>query len=215
MTDAAPKPPVKEDAFRKFFGGQVRPAAEKLVNFVNTRNTREKVMIIALTGMLLLFLDYWLLIRPVVNVFNDTLPKLAALESKAQQFRTDKNNAPLIEKEWLGVKSQLDTREAAFISPNQLPALLENLSKLAQDSGVKILSLKPIEIFEKSASKRYGRVPIKISAIAGSYELGAFLARLESGPTFFRVTDIRVTEHQFETKRHNIDLSLETYRRIS
>ncbi len=198
------------------FRQKIDSGIEKAVNFFNGRNTREKVMIIILGAALVIFFDYWVLIHPVVNVFRNTLPDLAALESELKSYRDDQNNKGRIEKEWLGSKKETSEKERSFVAPDELPSLLENLSKVALESGVKILSLKTGESEESGNTHRYARVPIHISAVAGTHELGAFLSRLESGQTFFKVLDLKIkAQGPSEPKRHIVDAVLQVYRRSS
>ena len=198
---------------KSVFRQRAEEAWEKGANFFNSRNTREKVMLLVLAACTVIFLDYWILIHPVVQVFRDTLPNLAALESDARSYRSDQANREKIEADWTRAKDQAAETEKSFVAPDGLPALLENLSKLAQGSGVKILSLKTGEAEEVGQSRRYTRVPIFLSAVAGTHNLGDFLAHLESGKTFFRVTDLKIKAQPPDGKRHGIEMTLEVYRR--
>lgn len=193
---------------------KLEEAWEKAANFFNGRNPREKVMIIVLAACTVVFLDYWVLIHPVVQVFQDTLPNVAALEADAKAYRDDQADRTKIEP--ISVKAKEETAEAemSFVAPDGLPALLENLSKLAQGSGVKILTLNTGEAEEAGQTRRYTRVPIRISAIAGTHALGEFLSRLESGQTFFRVVDLKIKAQPPETKRHWVEMTLQVYRRV-
>ncbi len=190
-------------------------AWEKGANFFNGRNPREKMMIIAFAACLIVFLDYWVLIHPVVQVFRDTLPNLAVLEADAESYRTDQKNREPIERACAEAQNRIMETENGFVAPDGLPALLENLSKQAQESGVKILSLRTGEAEEAGQTRRYSSVPIRISAVAGTHNLGKFLARLESGRTFFKVLDLKVAAQSSDPKRHLIDTTLQVYRRAS
>jgi len=108
----------------------------------------------------------------------------------------------------------LTEKEKMFVAPGEIPSLFENLSKLAQNSGLKIISLKPANSPEGD-SGNYQRIPIRISALAGTHELGKFLAELEGGGTFFRVTDLKIVANTSDIRRHSIDLSLEACRKGS
>ena len=184
---------------------------DKVASFLNSRNTREKMMFIGLFGAGVLAMDYIVFIQPVAKMFVATIPELSAVKQDLHSMQDDFKNREQIEKSWAKAKESLTDKEKMFIAPNEIPALLENLSKLAQDSGVKILTLKP----ETSApdGSNYQKVPIKISGLAGAHEFGRFLARLEGGVTFFRVTDVKIQNTQSDIHRHSIDLSIEAYRK--
>lgn len=200
----------KKNALRERF----ETVWERGVGFFNGRNSREKVMLIALVVCTVVFLDYWTLIHPVVQVFNNTLPQLSLLDGDVRSYRADQENKETIQSAWAEAKGKISEHERRFVAPDELPALLENLSKLALESKVKILSLKTGEPEEAGTSQRYTRVPVSISAIAGSHELGNFLSSLESAMTYFKVHDVKITVQQSEPKRHQVDLVLQVYRRV-
>lgn len=205
------KKPDKKNVLRE----RLETLWEKGVGFFNGRNTREKVLFIALAVCAAVFLDYWTLIHPIVRVFNVTLPQLSLLEGDSRSYRTDQDNKEKIRSSWVSAKEKISELERRFVAPDELPALLENLSKLALESKVKILSLKTGDPEEAGTSQRYTSVPVKISAVAGTHELGDFLSRLESGLTYFKVLDLKITTQQSEPKRHQVDLVLQVYRRAA
>ena len=187
-----------------------------VTNYLNTRNPREKKMVVAAAVMLFMTLDYFLLISPLADAFMKTGPKLAAMKRDLQGLREDKRNQGLIEENWERTKIKIAETEKSFVASNELPALLENLSQLAQDTHVRIVSLKPNESSAKAAkSKPYFSIPIEINASAGTHELGKFLSKLENGPIFFRIVDIKIAANPSDTKRHFIQLNLETYGRAA
>ena len=170
-------------------------------------------MLIVLAACTLVFLDYWALIHPVAQVFDKTLPQLALLDADIRSYRADQDHKEKIQADWLEAKRKLSEYEKSFVAMDELPALLENLSKLALDSNVKILSLKTGEPEEAGTSKRYTRVPVRINAVAGTHELGNFLSRLESGVTYFGVEDLKIAAQQTEPRRHQVEMILQVYRR--
>ena len=185
-----------------------------LVNrFLNSRNPRERVMFLALAACTLLVLDCYILIRPVIGFLAGTGPQIALLQEELNGLRNDQKNKALIVKEWSGKRKKLEEIEQGFIAPNEISVLLENLSNLASESDVKIISLKPSESAAAGLTGPYGTVPIKISALAGTHELGGFLARLESGPKLFKITDLKITENPLETRRHIVELDIQAFRK--
>lgn len=207
------KPAEAVKAKKSVFRRKIEEAWEKAANFFNGRNTREKVMILVLAACSVVFLDYWALIHPVVTVFGDTLPNVAALESEVHSYRSDRTNQDKIKHEWTQAKERMAETEKSFVAPDGLSALLENLSKLAQESGVKILTLNTGEPEEAGQTRRYARVPIRLSAVAGTHNLGEFLTRLESGQTFFKVVDLKIKAQPSDAKRHWVEMTLQVYRR--
>ncbi|MBI4352710.1 MAG: type 4a pilus biogenesis protein PilO [Candidatus Omnitrophica bacterium] len=185
---------------------------ETLVGLWNTRNLREKKMLAALAAAFLLFLDYSLLLQPLLGGFGKAAPEIARLKNEVGGLKDDEKNKDLIVKAWNQTKAKIEEARRQFVTSHEVPALFEDLSKLALSSGVKILSLRPIDIASPQGTDPYFRVPIKVSALAGAHELGGFMAKLETAPLFFRVTDLRIAENISDPKKHLVELGLDAYR---
>ena len=210
MADEKPVKPPPKQVLQDLIANRLRPAFEKTVNQVNAMNAREKMMIIGFASLLVIAVDYWILMRPIMQTFQTTLPELATVETQASGLRDDKKNQELIRRSWTETRADLARREKSFIAPDELPQLLENLSGLAQGSHVKILTLMPVEVPSVSGT-RYRKAAIRISATAGTHDLGHFLSRLESGVTFFRVINLSINDNPQDMRRHQVDLDLEVY----
>lgn len=108
-------------------------------------------------------------------------------------------------------------------SEERLPAIIEFLSDLASQTGLKIQTIFPQRSFETlgaasgsepaaaQSSELYRGIPIQIDALAGFHQLGAFLARVESGGQPVQLRSLRVSGNPRELRRHNIKLVLLVY----
>ncbi len=185
---------------------------ENIQSFINSRTPREKKMLIILVAGLVLFVDYWAFILPVTFFSQKTFPRLVAVKEEARSLREDRKNKAQIEKSWEDLKKEMEVLEKGLIARDEIPGLLESLSKEAQKAGLKITSLKPLEI-NGSDQGLYVKIPIAIHAIAGSHELGSFLERLEGGMTFFRIRDLHIQGNPADVKRHLVEMQLEAFQR--
>jgi Tfp pilus assembly protein PilO len=185
-----------------------------LTNFLNTRAPREKLTFVAFGAVFLLFLDFFFWLSPVVKTLTRTVPMLSSLSTELAELKDDKKNENAIRQKWESVHQELTEKEKGFEVSNQLPALLESLSKLAGESGVRITSLKPVEASPPMSQKLYFSVPVEIHATAGAHELGNFLSRLESEPSFFKVTNLKIMSTTTDFRRHSVEMMVETYRKV-
>lgn len=202
---------------RKVTEDKIKLALVLLQKFINERNPREKQMIIIFGILGIIFFDYWLFINPVVKVFTKNLSQSGALESELRGLKDDQKNKQRIEQNWNQTEEKLEQSEKRFIPPNEMPAFLENISKLALDSGVKVMSLQPFEKpgkgNAKESSSPYSGMSIKISAIGGTHEFGKFLSLLETNPTFIKVIALRISHNTMDDRKHTLELSIEVYRK--
>ena len=182
-------------------------------NFINPRSAREKLLILGFGGLLLLSADYFLWFSPVLKSLTRTIPALSSVETELQNLRDDKKNEPEIRRRLERLETELRDKEKGMEAANQIPSLLENLSKLAGRSGVRITSLDPPEPSAGGPGKSYRSLPIQIKATAGTHELGRFLSSLETGETTFKVLDLKISQNAQNQKKHLIEMKVETYRR--
>jgi Tfp pilus assembly protein PilO len=188
---------------------------DSLATFLNSRNAREKYLLIALFGVFLLVLDYFLWLAPLFKTYGEAAPKIAPLREEVRVLKEDHKNKDAIQKRWEEVKLELAEKDKMFIAPNETPALLENLSKQAQRTGVKITSLEPFDGPKAAGPTRisYTPLPIQMKAAAGTHEFGALLSALETGSTFFKVKDLRIASNPLNERKHVIELSMEAFKR--
>ncbi len=194
----------------------MRKWIERFNAFLAAREPREKQLIALFMVAILLAVDYLVFIGPVMGSLARTTPELGRLKMEYKALREDEINREEIEKNWRISHERLQGIENGFVSGDEIPGMLEELSKLASDNGVRLLSLKPDEVTLPAGKKNrsYASVPIKITALAGTHELGRFLAQLETSPTTFKVTDIKITVNPLEPRRHGIDIDLQAFQKI-
>lgn len=137
------------------------------------------------------------------------MPEVSQARQALAELKEDKKNEASIRKRWQDMTTMLTENEKAFVAKSEVPAVLEKLSQLALSSGVRIMAVNPIE--SKAGASRYAPVPIRVSAIAGTHELGQFLAKLEGGETFFKVSELSVTANPADERRHMAQLEVTAY----
>lgn len=114
-----------------------------------------------------------------------------------------------------------------FLPPQEeLPAVIERLSALANQTQVKIETISPQRSLgdqtkadanpetDKSPQpgpRGYEEVLIQIEALAGYHQLGAFLNAVEAGDRVVRVATLRMVGNPKDPKRHQIKLWLRAY----
>ena len=184
-----------------------------VANFLNERAPRERLFLVGFGVALMVVLDYFLWVTPVTRTLTHTVSTVSTLQSQLDELKQDKKNEAAIRAKWKEIRQELEDKQNRLGASSQIAPMLENLSKLASESGVKIVSLKPAEEARPPADKSYFAVPIQISAMAGTHELGGFLMRLETGGTFYKVRDLKISANPADERKHLIDMVVETYRK--
>ena len=187
--------------------------AEKVNGYLESRDPKQKNLIVGGAFLLIILADVFILVRPVVNTLIKTTTDITLTRNKIGALEDDIKNKNNIMKKWEASRARLAQANSQFIQKAELPSLLEKLSALAQSANVRIITLKPQATSEESTGVI--KVPIRMSAVAGTHALGAFLELLEGGPICYKVTDLRITANAVDEYRHTIELGIETYAKTS
>lgn len=200
-------------ALDQFVNTRLKGPKDAFLKFYTVREEREKKMMLVLGVAFFLFADYWVLISPVVTAFTKKMPEIAESRRVLDGLKDDIKNEKTLRENADSIIERAKSSEAKFIAPAEVPKLLEDLSRMARDSGVKILSVEPREVVHTRAMEPYGRIPIRISAMAGFHDLGRFVASLENARTYFKVANLKIGINDSDPKRQMVELELQAYRK--
>lgn len=118
------------------------------------------------------------------------------------------------------LKKEIDELGKMVITEGDMPKALENISKFADISAVRILKIRPIlesgtaelKLSNKGPLKGrdvFSRKKISIFAKCGFNQLGRFIVLLESSPIFFDINSIEIQTDQQDYMKHTVTIILE------
>jgi len=142
------------------------------------------------------------------------LPKVSVLKKDLTDGKSLLKNRDAIEKEKESLQHKIDSYGKVFPSQHEIPKLLESLSSIAAESGVRIIGIRPIAQKTKDLEKKakaYQEIPIEIIARSGYHQLGRFLQKLETGDRFIIVKGIEIAANGLNIKKHNVKLVVSTF----
>ena len=111
---------------------------------------------------------------------------------------------------------KVESYEKKLPAEQEIPTLLEDLSNMAKDSKIKILSIVPAMSHSKddksgNKSQIYQEIPISITAKSGYSQLRHFLNSLENADRFMKVVDIGIKADKANPREHDVELMVCTY----
>ncbi len=114
-------------------------------------------------------------------------------------------------KDYLTQREQLNNM---IIGPQDLPKVLESISKFADIASVRLLRIQPVDPGRPGAggSDKFARQGISITAKSGYHQLGRFVGLLESAPVFVDFKNLEVKGDQAEPERQHLTILLEVFR---
>lgn len=178
------------------------------------KTKREKALLFVLVIIIVIGVYFYIFLRPAIISLSDLLPKVSTLKRDLADAKHLIENKPLIEKERDKLQLKINKYQQTFPRQQEIQRLLENLSKIASESDVKIIGIKPLDKEGLGVKKKkaiYQEFPIEIIAKSGYHQLGKFLQKLEGGERFIMVKDIEITTDPDDIKRQNTQLLASTY----
>jgi len=175
---------------------------------------REKALVLVLSAIFLLAIYYLILLRPVIGKLNTLLPKVYEVKRDLKDARFLITNKALIEKKKEELLLKLEEYEKIFPAEREIPKLLENLSSIAGESNVRIVSTRPFvkeDYSRNGVPKIYQEIPIEIVAKSGYHQLGQFLQKLETGDRYIMIKDVKISANQYNIKSQDVQLIASTY----
>jgi len=190
----------------------------KVIGKPDTKEAKQRLMLIYGAGFLLVFLLYFfLLLQPTLSKLFDILPKLREYRLDIRGVHSDLQFEDKLRKRVSALEKKLDSYEKSLSREKEIPVLLENLSNLARDARVKILGITPVDAGslrtggQEKDDSIYQEVPIVINAQSEYHDLGIFINTLENGQRYLQISDIEIKSNRNNPKRHDVKFIVYAY----
>lgn len=173
----------------------------------------QKIILMVLLGLIGFILYMSFMFLP--QVANDV-----SLVGKTVKMRGDLRTARLLiaEKKMLKRKDmeyneKIEAYEKKLPAQQEIPDLLENLSKMARNADITIIGITPVvlKVQKERKGQVYKEIPILITAKSGYHELGHFLSNLENADRFMKISNINIKTNPAAPKKHDVELMVYTY----
>ncbi|MBI3314965.1 MAG: type 4a pilus biogenesis protein PilO [Candidatus Omnitrophica bacterium] len=138
-------------------------------------------------------LDYFLLMGPQIRSLKGLAEAAKTASADIQRVSHDLQRIQQIKDGLNSSRAELEAMSLKIRSPQEVPLILEEISRTANQFNVKIDQLKPMpesqETLISTPEGKYYALPIVIKAVCGYHMFGHFLNTLESGHLFFILRD--------------------------
>jgi len=173
-----------------------------------------KVLCAALGVVVLLLVagDFFLILNPQIGGLLAQRKKNVELRDSIEKLKTDKLHIDQFRKSLSDMKARAANFDRMVYARDNVPAALDNISKFANQYGVKIDQMIPQQQGEEQLVKggdgTYKSVAIFVSARSGYHEFGRFINRLENDRVIFRVDDLSFAADAMNPQKHLVKVLL-------
>lgn len=188
----------------------------KLTDILKTAK-KSDIRVIATIVCAVIFISYYFFfLSPLIAKFMFVFREVSSAHGNLDKAELSISRMPRIKREIDELSAKAGFYSNKLPKEEEFPAVLENLSDMAQNARVKITKILPIQdsgaIFAEGSSREiYRQREISIDAQCGYHQLGAFLAELESAERFMEVSDIKIEANRTNPKRHSVRLMVKTF----
>lgn len=164
-------------------------------------------------ALLFVFLvNYYLLLKPLLGSINKVNSQISEIRHNIQDVRNDivrvGQNRDQLEK----IRNQVNEVKVKIRSAQEVPVILEDISRIASEYGVKIDQLMPLKdqkvLLAKQKDVEYYALPILVQARSPYHDLGRWLAQLEQEKIFYSVGSLSILTNPKDTMRQQIQITV-------
>ncbi|MCA9407874.1 MAG: type 4a pilus biogenesis protein PilO [Candidatus Omnitrophica bacterium] len=167
-----------------------------------------------LAGVLvvLLFLDYFLLMKPQLGTLMKINPEIKLLSDQITRAQNDIQRLSFYRGEIKRLNDEISDLHTNIKSKDEVPVILQKISLVAEANGVKINQIMPIqqdlEMLLESGERKYFSIPIQVEARSGYHNFARFLNQIEQNEHYLSIGTYLILGEDTQ-KEHRIKLSLE------
>jgi len=177
---------------------------------------KDKKIVFVTLFVIFIVLDMAMLLGWQYRLFSKNSETLTKKKQAMANMERDISNLDRIKKEAGDIEKKTGDLCLSIKEGENVSALIEDISKLANNSGVKITQIKPVMDDVNFATVdikdvRLHEIEIQIVGQSGFHQLGDFISKVESAENFFRVVSLSIDPNDKDYNVQNIKLSLRTY----
>ena len=185
---------------------------------------RRTILLVGLLGMLTLWAYLTQLLGPMAKEVGSLGHEVRSAREQLKILELATSNEDALRQQHQQVNETVESLRRLLPAEQEIPTVIERLSDMAGQSGVKIQAIFPQRQVEPQAPGSLGapaassskpvvftEIPIQIDALAGYHQLGTFLSLVESADKPMQVSSLRMSGNQKEPKRHIVKLVLRAY----
>ncbi len=163
--------------------------------------------------ILLFLIDYFLVMQFQLRTLGNLNEKTATLKTAIDKGQQDIERFAAYQNELKRLQEKYGQIESQVHSKDELPLILENISRIANQKGLRTDQMMPntslMEEVAKNNDGQYFAIPIQVEGTSEYHDFGRFLNQLENEEVFMLVPEFVIKASRDDQSRHDIELTLE------
>ncbi|MBF0521478.1 MAG: type 4a pilus biogenesis protein PilO [Candidatus Omnitrophica bacterium] len=154
---------------------------------------KKRYIIFFVVLLILLFLDIFVLMRPQIVYLGKINKNIKMQMRKNAESRSNISKKADIKKQEEDFKLKVQQAQLQVIPKDEVPFLLEIISKIAEKSALNVDQIVPhpedLKLLLDDKTKKYYTLAISVKATGGYHNFGKFLNGLENHERYFDIAE--------------------------
>jgi type IV pilus assembly protein PilO len=163
--------------------------------------------------VLVFILDFFLLMHPQISTLTKIGPEIEQLQKDIDKVKDDSGRINDYKKTVENLRSKADILNLSVKSKSEFPIILERVSTIASENGIKIDQIIPNtekqELLLDKNNRKYYSLPINVDAEGGYHNLGRFINKIENDAVALQVGSFTLASSAASLKNHKIKMVLQ------
>jgi len=172
-------------------------------------------LLIGVIVFFILLLDYVILLHPQLSILGQMSSQIKRLSRDVNTTRQDIASIEQYKSQLSALKERIATVGERITSEEEIPLVLENISKIAKQTNLKITQIKPSTKSEKmvatSPAGKIYELPVFVEGRCTYHQLGRFINLLEGSKTFMDIAELTLVPSSEDSLRLDAKLTIKTY----
>lgn len=184
---------------------------------MDLKEKQKLYILFAVFGVAAMVFYFNLLLKPQFSRFIVHNREYYSIKRRVNSGRALIANEARIQVHYESLKKETELLEKGFPGQDEVPTLLEDFSRIAESSDVKILRIKPLEVLNDVTNRStaaggfYAEFPILIEAMAGYHQCGVFINKIENMDRFIKIDEVDISARSASPRSHDIRLRVIAY----
>lgn len=184
----------------------------QIIDKFNQLDIKIRYAIFAGLLVLIFVLDFFTILGLQLGGLHKVDEDNLTMKQNIERLKADSQRVNQMKASLENSRSQLEALNVKIRPLEEVSSLLEDISKVAVDSGVKIEQLtpqsEPPQALISTGPMKYYSLPVVIQATSGYHVFGRFMSQLESANLFFTVSNLTIEDRNGDANSHNVSATL-------
>ena len=177
---------------------------------------KKKIFLIIAVSLVVIYIDFTFLIKLQFKGAKAMGVKIVRLKKEIDTLHKDLSTMHDLERKQTQTKQESTLKAKKIILEEQIPALLQDISSIANKHDVKIMQIKPSK--ESKTKDEKGSVIekltpllIRLDLMCGYHNLGSFLNDLDNSEQVMSIQEMKIMPNPGDCFQQKVNLVLKTH----